>query len=711
MEAESSASDAPAAADVLTLLRSEAKYVALLSMIQALFIEPVVPLKRPAAFEEVFASLRPVVALHELSWPALEPLLEKPEAAEALEAFALGLLPLVDLWTVYIPFMVGHERAQHALRVLVETDPAFARTVAEASTLRPGASVTSALQLVRVRPYQMRRYLRQLVRVLLPYGERHRRGLWAANTCIRVLGQFCETARLECASGVDATFKAALEKEVGEQLFSRDASVLWRGDVRMETDKPLRLVVTSDEIVLLQRRGMLSWYTWEVALLWRVDADGGRPCSVSGSLFSAVQRGAAPGAPMWGVHIVTHGGRPRRGADLRVLLRDKLGATALVSWTKELRSQLEERFGGPNAALGHSGGLGESGDGDGAGVDHARLLEWDPDTMGGPEPQLRRYVNRSPVELAAILQQLRADFEHASAIRIESPGARVVRERGVETVMRIVLPLATGLAVLKCGSMEHWATLCCAYSSDDWKPLFDALLRQKVHSSRADTLFRENTALMNFMSAYLNRAGDMYLEKLLSDPSQTLDELHHAVLTVPPPAPVRELLSTVYHAVRAYEPLQAHAMRAVGNLFFLRMLAPTAVHNGNRALAKAIMSTLASSPELEAFWEALCAGGGSAIDDRDAFASDSFASLSIAQYDPTALAIQSMDAVCANAHIGIPDRLLQLAGPAMKPHIDGSSVGELCFPQSNTSISQRSPSSWRAHRTAKPPSDKENGID
>ena len=116
-----------AAVTLLGLLRSEARFVSLLSMIQALFLEPVMPVERSPLYEQVFATLEPVCNLHTLSWNILEPLLDDSGASScteaALESFALAFVAFVDLWAVYIPFIVNHERSQLALKQLIQSDP------------------------------------------------------------------------------------------------------------------------------------------------------------------------------------------------------------------------------------------------------------------------------------------------------------------------------------------------------------------------------------------------------------------------------------------------------------------------------------------------------------------------------------------------------------------------------------------------------------
>lgn len=172
-----------------------------------------------------------------------------------------------------------------------------------------------------------------MLRVLAPHGRRFRRGLWAAHSCIRVLSQFIETARLECASGPDAVFKKQLETEVGLQLFSPECSVLWRGTVRVESETGLRLIMTSDSLVVLrQRKGFLSWYPWEAMVRWRAFAEGSLPPRLSVALISAHE--GASDQLLYGVHIIVQGGQPSSGVDLRFILRDKLASTALLSWAK-----------------------------------------------------------------------------------------------------------------------------------------------------------------------------------------------------------------------------------------------------------------------------------------------------------------------------------------------------------------------------------------
>lgn len=274
------------------------------------------------------------------------------------------------------------------------------------------------------------------------------------------------------------------------------------------------------------------------------------------------------------------------------------------------------------------------------------VLLWDVSTFG-PEPQLRRYVNHSPDELAAILSKLRTEYEHASAIRIESQGTKCVQALGLDVVQRAVVPWLAALAVMRISSPERLAVMCAL--GDEWKPLFVQLLRRELKQSDPDTLFRANTPLLGFMSAFINYYSDLYLEKLFGDDLADLSEaeLLRGILHVPLPSMVRDLLSVVYGEVSAIAELSLFAMRAVGNLYFLRLVSPALVHAGQRTLAKAVMTTLIHHPGVVGHLEAVCKSNENV--DENVFGADSFSSMSSLRHqndDPLAVTTQVLDDLC-----------------------------------------------------------------
>lgn len=218
----------------------------------------------PVDVSSVFRHVEAIADAHILMWRALETLYDqaifkqsqkKPE--EILKEFCVEAYKLMNLWTVYIPFFTNHDNAQTELRRLLESSEKFRVLASDVSMLRPGSSLSSILQLIRVRPWQMRRYLLHAADLLSQFGEQYRAGVFCARGAARHLLQVLEITKLESMAN-DNRFLQGIAKTypklqslfpAGQQYF-----ILWKGFVRHELDKDCRLIICSDRIVLWKKQ-------------------------------------------------------------------------------------------------------------------------------------------------------------------------------------------------------------------------------------------------------------------------------------------------------------------------------------------------------------------------------------------------------------------------------------------------------------------------
>ena len=488
------------------ILKSEESFVQMLSMLQHLFLEPVVPLPN---VQRVFVNVEQVCEFHSLLWRQLEPLLESnddpksdKESAgndmteeDVLQECVMEIYRYSAFWTVYISFFMTHDAAQHQLKDLMRTDEKFALLARDAAILRPQSSLQSCLQLIRARPWQMRRYLLHAAGVLSAkeFAGRYRRGVFAARGAARQLLQVTETSRLEHLP-FDRKFLVDLAATLPRTNFfsHSDCCILWKGAVQVGLDGDCRLVVCYDRMLLLRRANHFwSTTTYEIVGQWILNSSGSSSSRISGTIFSAREVGSGVGkdSPMlYGVHIETSD-----GIDWRVILSDKLATTVLLSAVKEMHTELDQRAGKLyNVTL---------------------ALEaedvWNAEMESGALEPPREYLGRSPEELKQTLRDLRMQYEFEGAIVIDSDATKALRRLGGrDGFLQLLMPVMTDVA---CLSSNVAFVACCAdivvsgsfrENEDDWLPSWKQAMAEYLETVTQDTYFATMRQLLLLRSSF-----------------------------------------------------------------------------------------------------------------------------------------------------------------------------------------------------------------
>lgn len=589
------------------ILKSEQSYVGMLNMIYNLFLEPVVPLSDDV--RPVFANVEQICDAHALMWRSLEPLLDESAdlpAEDILEKVCMELYRYSSLWTVYISFLISHDTAQNNLKTLLGRSSKFSLLAKDAASLRPGSSLSSMLQLIRVRPFQMRRYLLHASSLLRAKDkDLYGRGIFAARGTVRMLLQLMEIWKLEMQQQ-DADVVREVQTLVPklQGFFPATMSVLWKGVVRVGLEPDCRMVVCADRMLLVKK--MSSFWSgpyYDLVGVWKADAR--LQHKLATNLFSAteVSSDGVQSAPLYGVHISGSGsGSSASGVDWRVILPDKLATTALVSCLKEMMTECDQECGR---------------------LDKVSLAMEEPDRWhlerDGPEPQ-REFSGHSPEELRDMLRELRLQYEKDGAIVIENDITRLYRQVGKDKLLGLLSPLLPHLpAALTSSSSGSSAAsssvgdvhivvarLCSSCGSDNesaWQAAWRISMADALTKATPDTLLRDNGHIVMFTTKYLSYYGLPYVKKLvadlresdagsLTDQCRTMVECILKRLKVP--LRVLEMLHMVRELVEANEKLAPFVGRALSALFFLRLIGPLLIQatdlTNNIALAKFLVN-------------------------------------------------------------------------------------------------------------------------
>ncbi len=550
------------------VLKSESSFSQSLQMIQHLFLEPVAPLD-PRIARDVFASTQPIVDCHTLLWQRLEPLVGATEAGVGLDTLAEVARALYDssaFFPVYISFFTTHDAAQHHLKVLLAASPRFGQLSRDASLLRPGTSIVSCLQLMRVRPWQLRRLCLQAAGILAEAGPQYRPALFAARGAARQLLQVTEICRLEHLEK-DQRFLAELCASFASPpagFFGPDSSVLWKGYVQLGLDGDCRLVVCNDRMMLL-RKSTSFWSSLPYQLVGKWHS-GMSP--IRASFFSAREVGASSGAgpTLFGVHLSSVDGT----VDWRLILKDRLASSVLMTAVKEMT--FGEETGRYNVTL--------------ALEDEDVWRESD-----GAEP-IRDYLGRSPEELQLILRELRAQYEREGAVVLESRASRVFNFLGREAWLGILVPRAPMLAneVSQTEFVSSCVSAVLYREGSSWVDNWRILFREHMERSRADTLMRDNVGIVLFSVQYMTAHARPWVLAMLGEAMDNLpfaeqcDYLANAIMSRhanPMPSKVRWMLDEVRIMVAGCAQLVPFVARGVGALLLLRVVGAIASQQGS----------------------------------------------------------------------------------------------------------------------------------
>lgn len=265
---------------------------------------------------------------------------------------------------------------------------------------------------------------------------------------------------------------------------------------------------------------------------------------------------------------------------------------------------------------------------------------WVSSRDGGPPPDRGEFVGKSPDEVAAVLRDMKLNYEKESAIVLESGTFRLVRQLGTDAVAAVLIPLAPALAVALGDSEALRASvdICADAEFEDWRPVWEPLFAKHLADAEPDTLFRGNQPLLLFTTLMLANQGSDWLlgvaARALEEAEEDMNHHHQhqhqhanggvvgpdderislvlleALSRADPPRTVAEILVAVRGLIEARPHLVPYCGRGLLALFVLRFAGPTLVQLRGRSLAKAVKRVVAAvngsgSPDEERFASAL----------------------------------------------------------------------------------------------------------